>query len=267
MKKEDISRREKSAAVGLVVCFVAMIAIVGMITFSNYQRKTDMEEKQLADAATKEKEGEVADGSLSGNVENDTMLNNDMDAPYDFMEEDVELDAQTANTDNVQAELENPIVSEEMNELTAQTLESKGTLNFESVGALAWPVDGNVILSFNMEQTVYFSTLDQYKYNPAMIIEGSVGEEVIAAAAGEVISIDNDAQTGTTLRMDLGDGFEAIYGQLKDVCVQEGNRVAHGSLIGYVSEPTKYYSVEGPNLYFQLLKDGVPVNPMEYLEP
>ena len=266
MKKENISRREKSAAMGLVVCFVAMIAIVGMITFSNYQRKTDTEEQQLADAATKEKEGEVADNSLPGNAENDTMLNNDMDAPYDFMDEDVELDAQTANTDSVQAEIENPIVSEGMNELTAQTPVQEKTLNFESVGVLAWPVDGNVILSFNMDQTVYFSTLDQYKYNPAMIIEGAVGEEVIAAATGEVISIKNDAQTGTTLRMDLGNGYEAVYGQLKDVCVQEGNRVAHGSLIGYVGEPTKYYSVEGPNLYFQLLKDGVPVNPMEYLE-
>ena len=31
MKKDDISQREKSAAVGLVVCFVAMIAIVMMI--------------------------------------------------------------------------------------------------------------------------------------------------------------------------------------------------------------------------------------------
>lgn len=257
MKKDDISRREKSAAVGLVVCFVAMIAIVGMITFSNYQRRTDTEGEQLADTSTNEKENEVADNS---------MLNNDMDAPYDFVNEDLDIDAQTANTDNVQAEIENPIVSENANELIVQANVEENVLNFASVGMLAWPVDGNVILSFNMDQTVYFSTLDQYKYNPAMIIEGTVGEEVIAAATGEVISVENDAQTGTTIRMDLGNGYEAVYGQLKDVTVQEGNRVAHGSLIGYVSEPTKYYSVEGPNLYFQLLKDGVPLNPMEFME-
>ena len=262
MKKEDISRREKSAAVGLVVCFVAMIAIVGMITFSNYQRGTEQEGQQLADASTNEKENEVADNSLlEDDSLDETMLNNDMDAPYDL-----DMDVQAANAGDVQAEIDNSSVSESMSEPSAQTTATANALNFASVGALAWPVDGNVILSFNMEQTVYFSTLDQYKYNPAMIIEGSVGEEVIAAATGEVISIENNVQTGTTVRMDLGDGFEAVYGQLKDVCVQEGNRVAHGSLIGYVSEPTKYYSVEGPNLYFQLLKDGEPVNPMEYLE-
>ena len=252
MKKDDISRREKSAAVGLVVCFVAMIAIVGMITFSNYQRKTDTEGGQLADTSTNEKENEVADN---------TMLNNDMDAPYD-----IDMNAQAANTDSVQAEIENSIEMENVDKLTMQATVQDSSLNFTSDGVLTWPVDGNVILSFNMEQTVYFSTLDQYKYNPAMIIEGSVGEEVIAAATGEVISIENNAQTGTTIRMDLGNGYEAVYGQLKNVSVQEGNTVAYGSLIGYVDEPTKYYSVEGPNLYFQLLKDGVPVNPLEYLE-
>ena len=75
MKKDDISQREKSAAVGLVVCFVAMIAIVGMITFSNYQRKTEAEGQRLADTAANEKENQIADNS---------MLNNDMDALEKF---------------------------------------------------------------------------------------------------------------------------------------------------------------------------------------
>ena len=39
-----------------------------------------------------------------------------------------------------------------------------------------------------------------------------------------------------------------------------------GEVIGNVSEPTKYYSVEGPNLYFAVKKDGNPVDPFEYLE-
>ena len=66
--------------------------------------------------------------------------------------------------------------------------------------------------------------------------------------------------------MELGSGYEAVYGQLKELEVKEGDMVDAGALIGYVSEPTKYYTVEGSNLYFQLLKDGKPVDPMEYLE-
>lgn len=257
MKKEEISRREKSAAVGLVVCFVAMIAIVGMITFNQYQRRTEAERQQLAEAETNENKNEIADNS---------MLNNDMDAPYNQVSEMTDIDAQTANADDIQAEIENSVMTENSDIVITQTPPVLNALQFAASDTLMWPVDGNVILSFSMDQTVYFSTLDQYKYNPAMIIEGAIGDEVVSAATGEVVSIETSAQTGTTVRMSLGNGYEAVYGQVKDVCVQKGDRVAKGSLIGYVSEPTKYYSVEGPNLYFQLLKDGVSVDPMEYME-
>ena len=44
------SRRGKGAAVGLVICFVAVIALVGFFTFSRYKR--DMS-RQLAKAEEK----------------------------------------------------------------------------------------------------------------------------------------------------------------------------------------------------------------------
>ena len=98
-----------------------------------------------------------------------------------------------------------------------------------------------------------------------MIIAGEVGEEVVAATEGKVKSIETDAQTGTTLTMDVGSGYEVVYGQLKDVCVAEGYRVSEGDVIGCVSEPTKYYSVEGSNLYFSMSANGELINPEEML--
>ena len=56
--------------------------------------------------------------------------------------------------------------------------------------------------------------------------------------------------------MELGSGYQAVYGQLKDLCVEEGDTVTEGTVIGYVSAPTKYYSKEGNNLYFAMKKDG-----------
>ena len=41
--------------------------------------------------------------------------------------------------------------------------------------------------------------------------------------------------------------------------------VESGQVVGYVSEPTKYYCEEGSNLYFQMRKDGQPIDPKEYL--
>lgn len=131
---------------------------------------------------------------------------------------------------------------------------------------MSWPLQGNVIMNYSMDQTIYFATLDQYKYNPAIVIQAEINAPVEAVSAGKVISIENNAETGTTVTVDMGDGYSAVYGQLKEIAWNTGDSVAAGEVIGYVSEPTKYYSVEGANLYFELLKDGAPVNPMEYLE-
>ena len=111
---------------------------------------------------------------------------------------------------------------------------------------------------------MYFPTLDQYKYNPAVIIAGNVNEKVKAAADGKITDISTNEVTGCTVTMDLGDGYTAIYGQLKEVPYNVGAYVEAGNTIGFVNEPTKYYSLEGSNLYFELQKDGSPVDPVEY---
>ena len=65
--------------------------------------------------------------------------------------------------------------------------------------------------------------------------------------------------------MELGGGYQATYGQLTNILVSEGSYVAAGDIIADVAAPTKYFSVEGTNVYFKLTKDGVPVNPMTKL--
>ena len=53
---------------------------------------------------------------------------------------------------------------------------------------------------------------------------------------------------------------------MKELNFTVGDYVEAGHVIGYVSEPTKYYSVEGSNLYFALQKDGEPVDPVSFFE-
>ena len=130
---------------------------------------------------------------------------------------------------------------------------------------LQWPVEGNVLMNYSMDQSIYFATLDQYKYNPAMIIGAKAGDAVTAAAAGDIVEIREDAQTGLTVVMDIGDDYKLTYGQLADLNFKEGAHLEAGDVIGAVAEPTKYYSLEGTNLYFQLTKDGDPTDPTEYL--
>ena len=135
-------------------------------------------------------------------------------------------------------------------------------LDFTDSDTLVWPIVGNVLVNYSMDKTVYFATLDQYKYSPAIVIAAVEGEGITAAADGQVTDIYQDPETGTTVVMNLGDGYELTYGQLKDLAVSEGDMVETGDLIGSVAAPTMYYSVEGANVYFKLTKDGTPVDPM-----
>lgn len=139
-------------------------------------------------------------------------------------------------------------------------------LNFTENSLMEWPVRGTVLIDYNMNETVYYPTLDQYRVSSAIAVQAVEDAPVYAAADGQVLSVEQDACTGTTVTMELGNGYQAVYGQLKDLTVAEGDTVKEGEVIGNVSEPTKYYSVEGPNLYFAVKKDGNPVDPFEYLE-
>ena len=139
-------------------------------------------------------------------------------------------------------------------------------LHFSSGDKIKWPVKGNIIMDFSPESTIYFATLDQYRCNPAIFIQASTGTQVVSCANALVTAIEADEEFGTMVTMDLGDGYQAVYGQLENVQVKKDSVVSAGEEIANVSTPSKYFGVEGSHLYFQLLKDGEPVNPRAYLE-
>lgn len=144
--------------------------------------------------------------------------------------------------------------------------DSVKNLSFKEEDGLIWPVMGDVLLKYSMEKSVYFKTLEQYKVNPAMIIAAKEGDEVLSAGKCLVTDISENEETGITLTATLGDGYEVVYGQLKDVRAQLGATIEKGSVIGTIAAPTKYYVAEGENLYFQVLQDGTPIDPLLLLE-
>lgn len=236
--------KKRNAAVAVVICFVAVIAGIGTYTFRNSEDKI----KQQVKNAQEETKGTE---EKSQSVGTSDIVLPEQEANTSDTEEDTDENAADNNEDALQ-----------------ETETSASTYNvwFDENSLLEWPASGATLIGYSMDQTVYFPTLEQYKYNPAIIIGGQVGEEIGAAAPGIVSNIEQTAQTGVTVTLDMGNGYTAVYGQLKEVPLQIGDYVGAGELIGYVSEPTKYYSVEGANLYFEVQKDGVPVNPLDFME-
>ena len=174
--------------------------------------------------------------------------------------------------DKAEAEEEAGMFDETVDTVMSGEVQAEGVattvqpeLDFNEEDGLVWPIVGDVLINYSMDKTIYFPTLDQYKYNPAIVISANQGDAISAAADGRVTSVSYDPGTGNTVVMELGNGYELTYGQLENITVSEGSYVHVGDGIGTVAAPTKYYSLEGTNVYFKLTKDGEPVNPMSKL--
>lgn len=161
--------------------------------------------------------------------------------------------------------VQNP-VSEDVQAEQVPVLEPQVSYSIVAGESLVWPVSGNVLINYSMDRTVYFATLQQYKYNPGIVIEATEGIAISSCAAGVITDIFYSEELGNGVKVDIGRGYTAIYGQLKDLQVVEGGIVSEGTVLGFVASPTKYYGVEGTNAYFALEKDGQPVNPFGILE-
>lgn len=166
-------------------------------------------------------------------------------------------------SDGADKESAKEVEDEEKQEALSTAMQPALTFSDEDV--LVWPISGNVLINYSMDKTIYFPTLEQYKYNPAIVIAANEGDLITAAASGKVISVFEDREIGHAVTMELGNGYEVTYGQLANILVSEGSYVTKGDVIAEVASPTKYYSIEGTNVYFKLTKDGVPVNPMSRL--
>jgi murein DD-endopeptidase MepM/ murein hydrolase activator NlpD len=160
------------------------------------------------------------------------------------------------------------IPSEEVTKAAMSEFVEAMTLSFNGLSLPEnFVSEDKILLPYSMDKAVYFQTLDQYKYNPAMIIAAEIDAPVYTLSAGRIVDKYWDHETGWTLEMDLGGGFKAYYGQLNNDTLEKevDTYVAAGDVLGYVDVPTKYYSEEGSNIYFAMTRNGKPVDPMEYV--
>ena len=237
----------------------------------------DLSEIENSTASGGAAEGEV---KIAQNVTEDAVTSDDLDYDPYFQEtnsvhvenpDQSESESMSEGTEEEEkktdaSEKEETVsIAETEDHTPAISTAMQPTLSFSDNDSLVWPVVGNILINYSMDKTIYFPTLDQYKYNPAIVIQANEGDMITAAAAGKVTSVFTDPQIGNAVTMDLGNGYEITYGQLTGILVSEGSYVSMGDMIAQVAAPTKYYSVEGTNVYFKLTKDGEPVNPMTRL--
>ena len=88
------------------------------------------------------------------------------------------------------------------------------------------------------------------------------GTEVYATGDGVVQIVENKAWGyGKSIVINHGYGYQTRYAHLSAVGVSEGQKVKRGHLIGLVGSTGRS---TGPHLHYEVVKNGVKVNPIAY---
>ncbi|MFP3948031.1 MAG: M23 family metallopeptidase, partial [Longimicrobiales bacterium] len=85
---------------------------------------------------------------------------------------------------------------------------------------------------------------------------------ILAAAKGRVVTARWQSGYGETVEIDHGFGYVTRYGHADKILVQEGQEVERGEVIAQVGETG---IATAPNLHYEVLVGGQPMNPMNYV--
>lgn len=86
------------------------------------------------------------------------------------------------------------------------------------------------------------------------------GTPILAAGEGVVVRVGPFSSFGNYVRIRHGDGYETAYAHMSRFArgLRAGSRVRQGQVIGYVGTTGRS---TGPHLHFEVLENGVQVNP------
>lgn len=133
---------------------------------------------------------------------------------------------------------------------------------------IAWPVPANTITTgFHDPEYPYRNIIGEH---PAVDIRAKQGTTISAAADGYVAKVKFDGNSNYAYIMLIhGDGLATVYGHVSAVYVSTDQYVTQGQAIGRSGGTpggigSGRFST-GPHLHFEVRKDGLPVNPGNYL--
>lgn len=154
----------------------------------------------------------------------------------------------------------------EIQTMAQNTQNSKDTAVSSTALVLLKPADGDIIMEFAKDKLTYSKTLDEWTTHNGIDIKASAGAAVVAAMDGVVSKVYKDDRLGNTVVIKSGK-FETRYSNLEDgISVKQGDKVTKGQEIGKIGSSAKFEIAEEPHVHFELLKDGVYLDPSLYFK-
>ena len=174
--------------------------------------------------------------------------------------EDIENINNMDNEEPAMEIIEEGIITNEVVEEEPK-VETKKELSFE------YPVQGDIIREYAMENLVYSETLEEWTIHQGIDIKADRTTVVKAAEEGVVTAIKNDPRFGLTIIIEHQDGFKTVYSNLLTTeFVSEDEHVVKGQTIGTVGNSAAFEIADEPHLHFEIIKDGEYINPLNYIK-
>ncbi len=128
------------------------------------------------------------------------------------------------------------------------------------VGALAWPVEGEIIARFGRAVHPVYKT---EVVNNGIDIRAPRGAPVRTVGAGEVAYVDWNGGYGLMVIVDHDGGYYSLYAHLDRADVTIGQQVGQRQVIGAVGETG---SLVGAQLHFEIREGGRAIDPIAWLQ-
>ncbi len=100
------------------------------------------------------------------------------------------------------------------------------------------------------------------KFHEGLDISAPIGTPVYAPADGIVTFVGMRNGYGLTVEIKHGERYITRYAHLSESLVRVGQRVQRGDMIARVGNSGRS---TGPHLHYEVLKDGVPMNPKRFI--
>ena len=135
-----------------------------------------------------------------------------------------------------------------------------GSIGIIEDGELCWPLPGHTYISCNFgEEDAYGNSGHRGTDIPA-----PEGTPILAAHGGTVIISGWNNSYGNQVLLDNGAGLSTRYAHMTAAAVSAGETVTAGQVIGYVGNTG---DSTGFHLHFEVMQNGVRVNPLDAVTP
>ena len=141
--------------------------------------------------------------------------------------------------------------------LVDNSIKAVGIFNYTTTPKYMPPLSGSIYKSFNEKVTINNMKVK----NEGIDIKSEDDEEPIAIIKGIVKNIESRGNKGYFITIE-GEDIEVAYGYLSKTYVSKGSNVEVGDLIGLLGtnkDGNKY-------LRFEIYKNGIAVDPMDYID-